>query len=161
MGTLPFVFFLFRFVAAMHPFFVSMTEIVHRPKEKQLEISVRIFTDDLEKALAKECGCKVDLIDPKKHDQMEILLHQYLDKVLAIKVEGKSIKPVWIGFEKEEESTWSYLEVKDVASVSGLEVENRILHQTQPKQVNLVRFKKEGVDQTRQLAFPDSQVSFK
>lgn len=161
MATLPFVFFLFRWVAALHPFYVSMTEIVHRPKEKQLEISVRIFTDDLEKGVAKQCNCKVDLLDPKKHNQMEVVLEKYLDKVLEIKVNGATVSPIWLGFEKEEESTWSYLEVKDVASVSSLEVENRILHQTQPKQVNLVRFKKEGVDQTRQLPFPESQLSFK
>ena len=160
MFQMPFAFFILLWFNILHPFFVSMTEIVYRPKEKQLEVSVRIFTDDLEKALAKECGCKVDLSDPVKHAQMEPILNQYLTKVLKIKVNGTPIKPIWLGFEKEEESIWSYLEVKSIGGVQTLDVENRILHQTQPKQTNLVRFQKEGKDQTRQLMFPESQISF-
>ena len=32
-----------------HPIFVSVTEIEHNAKDKTLEISCKIFTDDLEK----------------------------------------------------------------------------------------------------------------
>ena len=143
-----------------HPFFVSMTELRHRPAEKKLEISVRVFTDDLEKDLAKECQCKTDLLDPGKHPQMEVILKKYLDKVLKIKANGQTLKPTWVGFEQEEESTWSYLEVENMPGIQSLVVENEILFFTQPKQVNLVRFKTDNKDQTRQLRYPQNTVTF-
>ena len=35
----------------LHPIFVSVTEIEHNAKDKTLEISCKIFTDDFEKTL--------------------------------------------------------------------------------------------------------------
>ena len=36
-----------------HPIYVSVTEIEHNAKDKTLEISCKIFTDDFEKTLAQ------------------------------------------------------------------------------------------------------------
>ena len=41
------------YTALIHPFFVSMTDINYNDNNKSLEISVRIFTDDLENTLRK------------------------------------------------------------------------------------------------------------
>lgn len=152
--------FLWTWLVGFHPFYVSMTEVQHRPKERKLEISVRIFTDDLEKDLSRHCQCKTDLLNPAMHDRMEPVLKNYLADVLKIKVEGKPVSPGWIGFEKEDESIWSYLEVENVTQPRSLEIENRILFATQTKQVNLVRFKTAAQDVTRQLSYPNSSVSF-
>jgi hypothetical protein len=39
-------------LAVLHPFFVSVIDITHNPKERSIEMSVRIFNEDLEKTLA-------------------------------------------------------------------------------------------------------------
>ncbi|HXL58320.1 MAG TPA: DUF6702 family protein, partial [Chitinophagaceae bacterium] len=48
------------YVGLIHPFFVSMTDINYNSKEKELEISVRIFTDDFENTLRKYHSTKID-----------------------------------------------------------------------------------------------------
>jgi hypothetical protein len=146
--------------AFAHPFFVSMTEIIFNEKEKSIQISVRIFTDDFEKELAKDCNCKVDLIAPEKHVLMEPVVWAYFQKVLKISPNNKAVKFQYIGFEKEEESTWTYLEIKNQSVVKELNIENKILHLSQPKQNNLVRFKKKDFDKTIQLSYPQSVGKF-
>ena len=51
-------------IALIHPFFVSVIEIQHNPKEASAEISVRVFTDDLEKTLQAYSKEKIDLVKP-------------------------------------------------------------------------------------------------
>ena len=40
-------------ISILHPFYVSVIEIDHNAKDATAEISVRVFTDDLEKTLQK------------------------------------------------------------------------------------------------------------
>jgi len=137
-----------------------MTEIIYNEKETTLQISVRIFTDDLEKELSKDCKCKVDLLDAQKHTAMEPILFKYLQSVLKILPNNKAANFQYIGFEIEEESIWTYLEIKNQNVPKNLTVENKILHKTQAKQNNLVRFKKSGFDKTIQLNYPNSISKF-
>jgi len=137
-----------------------MTEIIHNENTKTLEISVRIFTDDLEKELAKDCNCKVDLSKNELHSSMEIMIKNYLKKALKIKKDEKLLDIQFLGFEKEEESTWSFLEVKLQPDANRLEITNKILFQTQPRQSNLIRLKKRDFDKTRQLSYPESTIRF-
>lgn len=153
------VFLLFASASFRHPFFVSMTEIDWKPSEKKLEIAVRLFTDDLEKAISAGCKCKSDLASSENEAVMNKLLVEYIQKNLRI-IKGKQTIPLqFIGREKEEESTWSYFEATGDFS-SGLEVENTLLFATQEKQVNLIRFRKPGNDKTLQLRYPESRASF-
>ncbi len=48
-----------------HPLFISVTEIEHNAKEKSLEVSCKIFTDDFERTLRAAYKTKVDLLDAK------------------------------------------------------------------------------------------------
>ena len=49
----------------MHPLYISVTEMEYNPKEQALEISCKVFTDDLEKGLGKANDAKVDMYNPK------------------------------------------------------------------------------------------------
>ena len=155
------VFMLFTSAAGKrHPFFVSMTEIEWKPTEKKFEIAVRIFTDDLEKGLAAFCRCRADLGNLAKNAEMDKVLQQYLAENLLLSDGKQSFRLNFIGREKEEESTWSYLEA-DAAGFSGkLSVKNSILHAVQPKQSNLIRFLKPGSDKTIQLQYPEMLHEF-
>jgi hypothetical protein len=74
-----------------HPFFISMTDINYNAGNKELEVSVRIFTDDFEKNLRKNCNCKVELIKPADKNAMNSLVNSYVLKHLQITVNGKTM----------------------------------------------------------------------
>ncbi len=44
-----------------HPFYVSVTEINHNAKEQTLEISCKMFAEDLEEILKKNYKTAIDL----------------------------------------------------------------------------------------------------
>jgi hypothetical protein len=143
-----------------HPFYVSMTEILFNEKEKKLEVSVRIFTDDFEKALAKDCNCKTDLTKAEVSEKMKPLVKKYIEQHVQIFADGKKLSCEFLGFEKEEESTWSFLEIDCPSVPVHLEIKNNILHKIQNQQTNLIRFQKQNFDKTIQLSFPDTEARF-
>jgi hypothetical protein len=137
-----------------------MTEIEWKPNEKKLEIAVRIFSDDLEKGLAAHCNCRANLGDPGKSEQMDKLIQSYLTEHLQFSENQKQLRYQYLGREKEDESTWSYLEADASGFTGKLHVKNTILLSVQEKQTNLIRFRKPGYDQTIQLQNPESSHQF-
>ncbi len=62
-------------ITVLHPLYVSVIEIDHNAKDKTVEISVRIFTDDLEATLRKYTTARVDLTAPGHKPAMERLVN--------------------------------------------------------------------------------------
>ncbi len=55
-------------LSLLHPFYVSVTEVRHNEKSRALEVSTRIFYDDLEEALASASRTKVDILKPSDRE---------------------------------------------------------------------------------------------
>lgn len=146
---------------ALHPYYVSMTEIHHRPAEAKLEIAVRIFTDDLEQAVRADCRCKVDLSAPPSEATGNVLT-AYIRKHLHLKATGSPTDQAlnYQGYEKEEESTWVYLESPAPKTLLGLQVRNDLLYERHKAQINLVRVVFGGKDKTQQVRYPESELVF-
>ena len=104
----------------LHPFYISMTDIVYKPGAKTLQFSVRLFTDDFEKTLRKSCKSKVDLSDKDSKATMNPLVQQYILQHLKINVNGRDVILTFNGYQKEEESTWSFFEVAGISHLSQL-----------------------------------------
>ena len=56
-----------------HPFFMSVIDINHNAKDATLEISVRVFSDDLEKTLQQFSKQKIDILNPAQKELIEKL----------------------------------------------------------------------------------------
>src|SRR5687768_15448096 len=86
---------------AVHPFYVSVTEMNHNAANASMEISCKLFTDDLENTLKNIYKTKLDLAQPKDQQQVEKLVFDYLQKHLQVKVNGKAAVLSFVGFEIE------------------------------------------------------------
>jgi hypothetical protein len=160
MNAIIFQCFISAMLSWMHPYFISMTEIEEDKTTNTLEISVRIFTDDLEKTIRKTYTGKVDLLNKDEKTNSEKLIQQYILKHLSLKADGKNIALHFDGFEPEEGSIWSYFECADVSSLKMLEVNNTILYDYQDQQINFIHVKAPGFDETRKLDYPDGYEKF-
>ncbi|MFN2440741.1 MAG: DUF6702 family protein, partial [Chitinophagaceae bacterium] len=105
-----------------HPFYVSVTEINHNPKEQTLEISCKMFAEDLEEILKKNYKTTIDLTAQKQQAQNEKMIQEYIAKHLAIQVNGKTLKLNFIGFEKEDESVYCYFETDKIGGIKKLDI---------------------------------------
>src|SRR5437762_8653595 len=124
MVSILFQWFIVAVVGLIHPFFVSMTDINYNNKEKELEISVRIFTDDLENTLRKYHSENIDILHPADIKRMNGFVDDYIGKHLQLQVNGSPVQISFLGYEEQSESIWSYFEVKNISNVQKMNITN-------------------------------------
>lgn len=144
----------------VHPYFVSVTEIEYNAKDKNLEISCKIFTDDFEKALRQAYKTEVDLLKPKDKAAMSKLVSDYVTKHLQITVNSKATTLLFLGYEQQEEGILSYYEVKNITAVSKLDITNNILYEYKDKQIGIIHTVVDGNRKSSRLDNPKDKVSF-
>jgi len=122
----------------LHPFYVSVTEIKHDAATNELQISSRIFADDLENVLKKQSRQAVDIIHPVNRGRTDSLVADYVNKHLVITVDGKTLKLHYIGYKIEEEAAWCFLEVENIKPFKQVHVKDDILYSEHPNQINMI-----------------------
>lgn len=143
-----------------HPFYVSVTEISHNAKDKLLEISCKMFTNDFEACLEKFAHLKIDLTDPKARSAAEKYIADYISRHLQLKVDGKPVNLQWVGSEKEAEATWSYFQVSDLSAVKRIDIVNSLLYESFSSQINIMHVSVNGVRKSTKLSNPETDTSF-
>ncbi|GAA3940195.1 hypothetical protein GCM10022209_39130 [Chitinophaga oryziterrae] len=115
-----------------------MTEIKHDAATNELQISSRIFADDLENVLKKQSRRAVDIIHPANRTQTDSLIAAYVSKHLVITVDGKAVKLHYIGYKIEEEAAWCFLEAENIKPFKQVHVKDDILYAEHPNQINMI-----------------------
>jgi len=143
-----------------HPIYVSVTEIEHNAKDKNLEISCKIFTDDFETVLRQTYKTQVDLLQPKDKAAMNKLVSDYVQKHLQIRADGKPVPLQFLGYEQDEEGITSYYQANPVAAVKKLEVTDNILFEYKKEQINIIHVLVDGKQKSTKLLNPDARAVF-
>ena len=143
-----------------HPYYVSVTELMHNKTEKTFEISCKIFTNDLETILRQKTKGFVDILHPKNKAATEKLISDYISSHLQINIDGKVLPMEYLGYEIEEEATWSYLEIKNVSNVKKVTINNVILYDYKKEQINMMHVSVNGERKSTKVTNPESVVSF-
>jgi hypothetical protein len=120
-----------------HDFHTSLTEMRYNTKSKTFEISLRVFTDDLEKVLSATNQNKKFLVE--NNDKNDPFVEAYIKKHFVV-VNTKNQKPTinYIGKEKEGEATWIYLEMPVNESINGSKIQNNVLIDMFEDQTNIL-----------------------
>ena len=127
---------------ASHKFYVSITQVDINMNSHKLEISARIFTEDLEAALLAETGQKLRLGSDKEFPKTDSLLFEYLRTNLVFSQDGAHTALNFIGKEVEADVTWIYVESREaIAPEKPLTIRNEFLYDNFPDQKNLVNLK--------------------
>ncbi len=143
-----------------HPFYMSVSEIKYDAQQKTLQISIKQFTSDLETALRKVSGKKIDILHPKVKSEVDTTLFKYIDKRFQMKVNNKLCQLKYIGYEKEEEAIWTYLEVENIDLPKKVEISDGLLYDYISQQINLVKFTVGANTQSSKCTNPSKEISF-
>jgi hypothetical protein len=143
-----------------HPFYVSVTEINHNAKDKTLEISCKIFVDDMEEVLKKNYNKPVDLGNGKQQQQNDQFISDYIGKRFAMIIDGKAVKFTYIGFEKDKESVYCYFEVPNINGLKKVDLTNALLQDLNKEQINIMHVVINGNRKSYKLDYPKTQASF-
>lgn len=123
-----------------HKFYMSITEMQYNEESGYLEIIIKLFTDDIEKALEQKSDSSLFLGTPKESPQINKLLEDYLHKHFTLKTEDKILEINFLGKEVDKDYTWAYLEVKDFNPKNKYTLKNSILIDLFDSQANRVNY---------------------
>ena len=147
-------------LAFFHPFYVSVTEVRHNERSKGLEISSKIFYDDLEAVLEKDYKVKVDILKPVVKENIDAIIADYFNKHLQLIVDGRKVQLKYLGYEIEDEAAWCYFEVRGVAKVNKIRVINDVLFDQHASQINMLHVIVKGVRKSTKLDNPEDKADF-
>ncbi len=114
-------------------------------EKKRLQITTRIFVDDLDLALEKKYLKKFYLGEEKETPEQLILLQKYLNENLSIKVNGQSKAIRFLSKELDTDVLVCYLSIKEVSKINSLEIRNAILVNWNSDQQNIMHINVLGV----------------
>ncbi|MFD2572477.1 DUF6702 family protein [Spirosoma soli] len=130
----------------LHDFHASVTQMQYNAKERVFEISVRVFTDDFEKALSEDSNTKVQLAVNDKNDS---LIEKYIRPRFAYVNPQKQAKPInYVGHEIEADANWLYLEMPYTEPFRGGLLKQVVLMEMFDDQVNMVNITYQGQKKT-------------
>lgn len=155
-----FVLVVFIFLAFKHPFYLGVVDLKFDAKEKKLQGSVKLFTSDLEAALKQIHHKTIDLINTKNKEETNKILFDYLQKHLNLKINGKAGNYKLIGFEREEEAIWMYVEFEKSEIPKKIEVENTLLYDHLKDQMNITHIEVNNSKKSLKANNPEKFLQF-
>ena len=139
----------------VHPYHVGSVELNYNSKSKTFEIMGKFFLDDLENALKEKYGTPIHFNDAKYNAQINDILQQYCNEYLKLKVDNKSIKINYIGFEEDSEAVNIFLESEPVNSPKKVETAVSFLYNFFDDQMNIIHIIVNGKRQSERLNYPN------
>lgn len=130
---------------AAHKFYVSIYQINFAEDKKMLQITSRIFVDDLNKVLTDKYKTKVNFGEPSESTRDLELLKKYVAERFLIKINGKSKTINLANKEMEGNVLVCYYNVKDVTKIKQLEIDNSLLLELNDEQQNIVHTQIKGI----------------
>ena len=127
-----------------HPFHISVTEIKDNRDQKALQMTVRLFLDDLEQGLREHSqNNELDIYQKEDSVYLNGVLEKYVLANLSISTK-KALELNYLGFEYDQDVLWCYVEATKVRPFTELTIRNTLLVSTFDDQENLVHVRKNG-----------------
>jgi hypothetical protein len=136
-----------------HPIHASLAEADFNPKTGQLEIALRLFSDDAETALSAQAGKKVRLESTSAAELDRLLLAHVRGAFVVKSKAGAPQTLTWVGRELKDgdQHLWIYFTCPLPGGVAGAVVADRVLRDAFPDQLNSVRIRDQSVTPARQV----------
>lgn len=139
----------------VHKFYVGIYQVNYVAKKKEIQVTARLFVDDLEKALEAKHKKKIYLSTPKEIAETNGFIKSYLSEKMQIKINSsvKSLK--FLGKETEDNVLICYLTTPVPEKINAIEIVNSVLTEIFPEQQNIVHINING--NKKSLLLTDSE----
>lgn len=138
-------FFLLQISVFAHPFYTSICQVEFNNKGHSLEISVKVFADDLIRALEKKGASELFLGEKKEIPQTDSLINAYIQSKYSFVVNSQKTIYNFIGKEMDTDAVWCYFEIENVKDLKQIEVHCDLLTELFDSQINIIPVAKNEV----------------
>ncbi|HLF52152.1 DUF6702 family protein [Flavobacterium sp.] len=140
----------------VHKFYVSIYQINYAPEKKMLQITSRIFIDDLNDVLFRNFNKKTHLGEQNESPEDIILMKKYISDHFSIKVNGQQKAINYLSKELEGNVVICYYNIKDISKIKTLEIQNTVLIDLNSEQQNIIQTTISGKKQN--LLLTDGEI---
>ncbi|MEO1023546.1 MAG: DUF6702 family protein [Bacteroidota bacterium] len=138
-------------VEETHPIYVSLALVDHNPQEETLDISLKMFTDDLQAAIRKHAK-RDDLYVgyEKEIPAVDSIIHRYVNDQVQF-LPNNVTEPQtmsYLGKEIELDVTWCYFRIADVSDLKQLTTHCELFTELFPSQTTIMHVKRKGKEKS-------------
>ncbi len=139
-----------------------MTEVNYNAQNQSLEITHRIFWDDLERLFKSKYDPKLRLGQGAETPNVEQYLADYLQKNFRLEINNKNLKINYLGKEYDQEVLLVYMEILKVKKLNSAKIHHTVMHSLFDDQRNITNFVigKEKMGALTTPSEPTAQLSF-
>lgn len=123
----------------VHKFYVSIYQINYVPQKKMIQITSRIFIDDMNDALEKKYHKKTFVGTDRETEDDVVLMKKYLAEKFVLKLNGSSKPMNFLSKEVEANVIVSYFSIKEVSKINSLSIVNSALLEVNEEQQNIIQ----------------------
>lgn len=124
----------------LHKFYVSIYQVEHNISKKRLEITARIFIDDLNKELKRYSGQKTRVGETMQSTKDLEILASYTTEKFKISVNKKNKTLQFKSVEVLGDQVICYYAIAAVSTIKSIDVENTALFDIDSQQQNIINF---------------------
>lgn len=128
---------------AVHKFYVSVTQVEYYNPDQAIQITSRVFVDDLEKALLERYDARLSLGTTGEGKDADAYINRYLKAKFAVRINGEPVEYTFLGKKVENDLLVLFVEVSNISlsDLTSVEIQNEILMDVYEEQKNIVHFR--------------------
>jgi hypothetical protein len=129
----------------LHSIHISIAEVDYFTDKKEIQVALKVFTDDLEASIVDNKKLKLNLDSPKEVKNADGFIKEYLIANFKIdsNIENTNKGFKYLGKEYEDAATWMYFSYELDTNIKELKILNKVVLNIYDDQKNVINFRKD------------------
>ena len=123
----------------VHKFYISIYQVKYASEKKMLQITSRIFIDDLNDVFKNNYNKKTHIGEPTETPEDLTLMKKYIAANFSIKINGQTKTINYLSKELEGNVVICYYNIKDIPKIKTFEIQNTCLFDLNSDQQNIIQ----------------------
>ena len=131
----------FPLISFTHEYYVSITEVVYVSEKQQLQLTTRVFTDDMEAYFNSQTNENIQLSPDHNPILIDALVERFFQNNFKVFFDNNKLEISYLGRQYQEDQMLIFAEVTELSPPTSYKIQNTILIPFRTKQQNIVRVK--------------------
>lgn len=132
----------------LHKYYISLTKVEYKEESNSVQITMRIFIDDLQEAINTTYHKNLELDEANKSNEIDTLIRKYISPKFKVTINKVASTYSYLGKEFDNDVVYLYLEIKKIKMINAIEIKNDVLMELFSDQINIIKLKINGSKKT-------------
>jgi hypothetical protein len=155
-----FLFYGFSSLNLFHPLHVSVMNLEQDKTDKALVVTVKFFTDDLEKIIGRKYNTSVKIGKTTENSEWSGYVQKYLNEQVVVRINNRPVPEIRdLSRITEDDAIWISYRIPVFEKIQKIEIQNTLLFDMYYDQTNLLMLTYGGRDYTKKMEMHDALMT--